>query len=72
MNLTPDQLQKLNVILDDTDANFTQIHEKHHQEIEKIKEEHRARVRAILTAEQLPKYEQARAGERCAAKAAKK
>jgi len=60
VNLSPDQLQKLNVILDNTDANFTQIHEKHHQEIESIKEEHRAKVRAILSPEQLPKYEQLR------------
>ena len=72
VNLTPDQLQKMNVIMDATDANFTQIHEKHHQEIETIKEEHRAKVRAILTPEQLPKYEQLRVERDARQKAAKK
>jgi hypothetical protein len=71
VNLTPEQVQKVNVILNDTDASFTQMHEKHHLEIEKIKEDHRAQLRAILTAEQLPKYEQLRV-ERDARKAAKK
>jgi hypothetical protein len=71
VNVTPEQVQKVNVILDSTDASFTQIHEKHHMEIEKIKEDQRAKMRAILTAEQLPKYEQLRI-ERDARKAAKK
>ena len=71
VNLTPEQVQKVNVILDSTDASFTQIHEKHHLEIEKIREDHRAKMRAILTAEHLPKYEQLRI-ERDARKAAKK
>jgi hypothetical protein len=57
VNLTPDQVQKVNAILDATDASFNQARDQHHQEIEKIKEEHRAKLRAILTAEQLPKYE---------------
>jgi hypothetical protein len=59
-NLTPDQVQKMNVIMDETDAGFYQLREKHHQEMEKIKEEHRAKLRAILTPDQLPKYEQFR------------
>jgi hypothetical protein len=72
VNLTPEQVQKVNVILDSTDASFTQIHEKHHMEIEKIKEDQRAKVRAILTAEQLPKYEQLRVERDARSKAAKK
>ena len=72
VKLTPSQVQEMNVIMDATDANFTQIHEKHHQEIETIKEEHRAKVRAILTAEQLPKYEQLRVERDARQKAAKK
>jgi hypothetical protein len=72
VSLTPEQVQKVNVILDNTDANFTQIHEKHHLEIEKIKEDHRAKVRAILTAEQLPKYEQLRVERDARSKAGKK
>jgi len=58
VNLTPDQVQKMNPILDETDASFTQARDRHHQEIEKIKENHRAKLRAILTADQLTKYEQ--------------
>lgn len=59
-NLTPDQVQKMNAIMDETDASFNQARAQHHQEIEKIKEDHRAKLRAILTADQLPKYEQFR------------
>ena len=72
VNLTPDQVQKVNAILDDTDARFNQSREKHHQEIEKIKEDHRAKLRAILTAEQLPKYEQFRTERDAHGKATKK
>ena len=72
VNLTQDQLQKVNVILDGTDASFTVARAKHHQEVEKIKEDHRAQLRAILTPEQLPKYEQMRVERDARAKANKK
>lgn len=72
VNLTADQLQKLNVILDDTDARFNQARGQHHQAIEQIKEDHRAKLRAILTPEQLPKYEQFRTEKDARMKAAKK
>jgi hypothetical protein len=72
VNLTPDQLQKMNIILDETDASFNQAREQHHQEIEKIKEEHRAKLRAILTADQLPKYDQFRAERDARLKSSKK
>jgi hypothetical protein len=72
VNLTPEQAQKVNVILDDIDASFNQARNKHHQEIEKIKEDHRARLRAVLTPEQLPKYEQLRVERDARSKAAKK
>lgn len=71
VNLTPDQMQKMNVIMDETDLSFNQMHERHHQDFEKIKEEHRAKLRAILTPDQLPKYEQFRT-ERDAKMKAKK
>lgn len=61
VNLTPDQAQKMIPIMDQTDASFNQARENHHQAIERIKEEHRKKVRAILTPDQLPKYEQFRA-----------
>jgi hypothetical protein len=72
VNLTPEQIEKLNAILDGTDASFNQARDKHHQEVEKIKEDHRAKLRAILTAEQLPKYEQFRIERDARSKQAKK
>ncbi len=72
VNMTPDQMQKMNSIMDETDASFTQAHNQHHQEVEKIKEEHRAKLRAILTADQLPKYEQFRTERDARMKALKK
>jgi len=72
VNLTPEQMQKINVIMDETDLSFNQTHERHHQEFEKIKEEHRAKLRAILTPDQLPKYEQFRAELDAKMKASKK
>jgi len=57
LNLTDDQITKLSTILDETDARFRQAREQENQEIRRIREEHFARVRAILTADQLPRYE---------------
>lgn len=72
VNLTPDQAQKVNLILDETGASFNQAHDKHHQEFEKIKEDYRTKLRAILTAEQLPKYEQFRTERDARVKTSKK
>jgi|SRR5580704_16778390 hypothetical protein len=72
VNLTPDQMQKMNAIMDETDSSFNQMHDRHHQEFEKIKEEHRAKLRAILTPDQLPKYEQFRTERDAKMKASKK
>jgi hypothetical protein len=72
VNLTPDQMQKMNVIMDETDVSFNQAHDRHHQEFEKIKEDHRAKLRAILTSEQIPKYEQFRAERDAKMKSPKK
>ena len=57
LSLTDDQVAKLTAILDQTDARFREVRESENQEIRQIKEEHMARVRMILTPEQLPKYE---------------
>lgn len=72
VNLTPDQIQKVNAILDETDARFTAAREKHHEVVEQIKEEHRSKLRAIMTPEQLPKYDQFRAERDARSKAANK
>ena len=60
VNLTPDQQQKLSAIMDETTALFDHAHDTEKKEVERIREEHRAKVRALLTPEQLPKYEQLR------------
>jgi len=57
LDLTDDQVSKLKVIMDDTDARFRQAREQENQEIRQIRDEHIARVRMLLTPEQLPKYE---------------
>jgi hypothetical protein len=57
LELTDDQVAKLTAILDDTDARFHDARERSNQEIRQIREDHFARVRTILTPEQLPKYE---------------
>jgi len=72
VNLTPDQIQKMNILLDETDASFNQARAQHHQEIEKIREDHRAKLRTILTADQLPKYDQIRAERDARVKSSKK
>ena len=58
LDLTEDQVSKLKAIMDETDARFRQAREKENQEIRQIRDEHIARVRMILTPEQLPKYVQ--------------
>ena len=57
LSLTDDQVAKLSSILDQTEARFRQARERENQEIRQIREDHFERVRTILTAEQLPKYE---------------
>jgi hypothetical protein len=72
VGLTPDQLEKMNVIMDHDDASFLAARDQHHQEMERIKEEHRAKLRSMLTPDQLPKYEQFRAERDARMKTSKK
>lgn len=58
VNLSDDQLQKVNAILDETRSRFHDAREKHNQTIKQIGEEQRAKVRAVLAPEQLPKVEE--------------
>jgi len=58
LSLTDDQMQKLNVILDQTNARFQEAREQDNKLIRQIREDHFAHVRTILTDEQIPKYEQ--------------
>ncbi|HLG96474.1 MAG TPA: hypothetical protein VKX49_09230 [Bryobacteraceae bacterium] len=57
-NLSDDQVQKINLILDETRARFHDARDKHNQVVKQIGEQQRAKVRAILTNDQLPKVEQ--------------
>jgi hypothetical protein len=61
LQLQPDQLEKLNAILDDTHSRFLAAREKQNAEIKALKEAHSARVRAMLTPQQLPEYNKLRA-----------
>ena len=61
LNLTPDQVQKLDTVYDETHSRFEAAHNTHNQVVKQIKEEHVSKIRALLTPEQLPKYEQLRA-----------
>ncbi len=55
--LTDRQLQMLNVILDQTKQDMRDMKERHKPEILEIKQNQIARVKSILTAEQIPAYE---------------
>jgi hypothetical protein len=57
LDLTNDQVEKLTAILDQTDARFHDVRQRDNQQISQIREEHFVRVRAILTPDQVPKYE---------------
>jgi Spy/CpxP family protein refolding chaperone len=57
LGLTDEQMAKLGVIMDQTEARFHDQHEHENEMVNEIREDHIARVRSILTPEQLPKYE---------------
>jgi hypothetical protein len=57
-HLNDRQLQKLNVILDQTKQEYRDMRERHKPEVLEIKQNQIARVKSILTAEQIPLYDQ--------------
>ena len=61
LQLQPEQLQKLTAILDDTHSRFLATRERQDAEIKALKEAHSAKVRAMLTPQQLPEYNKLRA-----------
>jgi len=71
LGLTPDQLQKLSAIADRTNERFNDARSQHNDMIREMREDHMASVRAILTPEQRPKYDQLRAERELRAKQAK-
>jgi hypothetical protein len=58
LKLTPAQLQQLEVILDDTKAKVKAVRDAYHPQMLKIKQQQVARVKSILTPNQIPAYEQ--------------
>src|SRR5215469_12487370 len=58
VNLNDEQLQKVNAILDETRTRFHDARDKHNEIVKQIGDEQRAKMRAILAPEQLPKAEQ--------------
>ncbi|MDQ2775152.1 MAG: hypothetical protein M3Y57_09590 [Acidobacteriota bacterium] len=57
LDLTQSQVDQLNVILDETKAQYKAVHDSVHPAMVKIKEEQTSRVRGILTPRQVPVYE---------------
>ncbi len=57
-HLTDRQLQKLSVILDQTKQEYRDMRERHKPEVLEIKQNQISRVKSILTAEQIPLYDQ--------------
>lgn len=72
VGLAPDQMQKLNAILDETRAKMVEARGQHDQTVKQIREHQFDEVRAMLTPEQLPKYEQVRQEREQRAKASGK
>jgi hypothetical protein len=68
LSLTDDQVAKLTTILDQTDERFHEVRQHENEMIRQIGEEHFERVRTILTADQIPKYEKLHAEREAKAK----
>ncbi|MGD0403363.1 MAG: hypothetical protein ABSB66_09205 [Candidatus Acidiferrales bacterium] len=58
LQLTPDQQQQLGAIVDDTRAQWRTLYTTIEPRHEQIRQQSRDRIRAILTPEQKPKFEQ--------------
>ncbi|MGA8023116.1 MAG: hypothetical protein WCC18_01870 [Candidatus Acidiferrales bacterium] len=57
LQLTPGQQQQLGVIVDDTKSKIRAAYAPADAQREQLRQQGRARIRAILTPEQLPKFE---------------
>jgi len=70
LKLTPDQIQKLNVLMDETRSRFHEERQKHDGVMKSIRDQQTDKVRAMLTDEQRPEYEKIRVEREQRAKAA--
>jgi hypothetical protein len=71
IGLSPDQMDKLKVILERTNERYDDARTQHNEMVRQLREDHHASVRAMLSAEQLPKYEQLRSEREQRAKRAR-
>ncbi len=69
LKLTPDQLQQLNVLMDQTRDRFHAERQKHDGVMKTIRDEQTDKVRAMLSDQQRPEYEKLRAEREQRAKA---
>jgi hypothetical protein len=60
LQLGPDQIKKLDVILDATHSRFVALRDKYKPEVTAIQDEHAASIRAILDERQRAEYEKLR------------
>lgn len=58
VGLTPDQKNQLEVIINDTRAKFQALYDQTQPQYDQTREQARDRIRAILTPEQRPKFEE--------------
>lgn len=58
LKLTPAQVDQLETILDETKAQYKAVRDQYHPAMLKIRNEQISRVKAILTPQQAPVYEQ--------------
>jgi Spy/CpxP family protein refolding chaperone len=58
LQLTAAQVTQLEAIMDETKAKYKAVHDSNHPVMVKIKAEHIDRIKAILTPQQIPKYEE--------------
>jgi Spy/CpxP family protein refolding chaperone len=58
LNLTPGQVEQLEAIMAATKAQFKALHDASRPQMEEIKRQHTEKIKAILTPEQLPIYQQ--------------
>lgn len=58
LHLTPAQLTQLETILDDTKAKYKAVRDAYHPQMMQIRNEQIARVKSILTPQQIPAYDQ--------------
>jgi Spy/CpxP family protein refolding chaperone len=57
LQLTPDQQQQVGAIIDDTRAQWKALYAQEDAQKDQIRQQGRARIRALLTPEQQPKFD---------------